>query len=32
MDRHHRREGLAPKQIFVYPVVARAREILRGER
>lgn len=32
MDRHHRREGLAPKQIFVYPVVAHAREILRGER
>jgi len=32
MDRHHRREGLAPKQIFVYPLVAHAREILRGER
>jgi hypothetical protein len=32
MDRHHQREGLAPKQIFVYPVVAHAREILRGER
>jgi len=32
MDRHHQREGLAPKQIFVYPLVAHAREILRGER
>jgi hypothetical protein len=32
MDRHHRREGLAPKQLFVYPLVAHAREILRGER
>lgn len=32
MDRHHRRQGLAPKQIFVYPLVAHARERLRGER
>jgi hypothetical protein len=32
MDRHHRRQGLAPKQIFVYPLVAHARELLRGER
>lgn len=32
MDRHHERQGLAPKQIFVYPLVAHAREILRGER
>jgi Domain of unknown function (DUF4338) len=32
MDRHHRREGLAPKQIFVYPLIAHARELLRGER
>jgi hypothetical protein len=32
MDRHHRREGLAPKQLFVYPLAAHAREILRGER
>jgi hypothetical protein len=32
MDRAHRREGLVPKQIFVYPLVAHAREILRGER
>lgn len=31
-DRHHRREGLAPKQVFVYPLVPGAREILRGER
>jgi hypothetical protein len=32
MDRHHRREGLAPTQIFVYPLSPHAREILRGER
>ena len=32
MDRHHRRQGLAPKQIFVYPLVAHARALLRGER
>lgn len=32
MDRHHEREGLVPKQIFVYPLVAHARAILRGER
>jgi len=32
MDRHHRREGLAPKQVFVYPLLAHAREILRGAR
>lgn len=31
-DRHHRREGLAPKQVFVFPLRPRAREILRGER
>jgi len=30
MDRHHQREGLAPKQVFVYPLVAHATEILRG--
>lgn len=32
MDRSHRREGLAPTQVFVYPLVAHAREMLRGER
>jgi hypothetical protein len=32
MDRHHRREGLAPKQVFVYPLLAHARELLRGAR
>jgi hypothetical protein len=31
MDREHRRQGLAAKHVFVYPLVARAREILRGE-
>ena len=30
MDRHHQRQGLARKQVFVYPLVARAPEILRG--
>jgi hypothetical protein len=32
MDRHHRLEGVAPKQVFCYSLVAHAREILRGER
>jgi transposase len=31
MDRYHRREGLARKQVFVYPLVAHATEVLRGE-
>jgi len=31
MDRHHQRQGLARKQVLVYPVVPRATEILRGE-
>jgi len=31
MDRNHRREGLARKQVFVYPLVRRATEVLRGE-
>lgn len=31
MDREHRREGLAAKHVFVYPLLPRAREILRGE-
>ena len=31
MDRHHRRAGLARKQVFVYPLVPAAWEILRGE-
>ena len=31
MDRHHQRHGLAPKHIFVYPLVPQAREILRGQ-
>jgi hypothetical protein len=32
MDRHHRREGLEPKQLYVYPLTRHARAILRGER
>lgn len=32
MDRHHCREGLAPKHLFVYPLDRHAREILRGQR
>jgi len=32
MDRHHRREGLAPKQLYVLPLVRHARALLRGER
>lgn len=32
MDRHHRREGLAPTQVFVYPLVPHARARLRGAR
>jgi hypothetical protein len=32
MDRHHRREALAIKEVFVYPLHPRARELLRGER
>ncbi len=31
MDRHHRRDGLEPKQLFVYPLHPRACAILRGE-
>jgi hypothetical protein len=31
MDRHHQRHGACRKQIFVYPLVAKARERLRGE-
>lgn len=31
-DRTHRREGLVPKQVFVYPLVRNARETLRGLR
>lgn len=31
MDRHHRREGLAIKEVWVYPLRPRARERLRGE-
>lgn len=30
MDRHHRREGLAPKAVFVYPLHPHAAAILRG--
>lgn len=29
-DRHHRREGLAPKQLLVYPLVRNARAVLCG--
>lgn len=29
-DRYHRRENLAPKQVFVYPLVRNARTALRG--
>jgi hypothetical protein len=32
MDRHHQRHGLARKQVFVYPLTARAAETLRAER
>jgi hypothetical protein len=31
MDRHHRREGEAPKTLLVYPVVRDAARRLRGE-
>lgn len=31
MDREKRRQGACPKQIFVYPLVPAARELLRGE-
>lgn len=31
-DRHHQRHGCEPKHLFVYPLVAHARAILRGER
>jgi len=31
-DRHHRHHGERPKQLFVYPLCADARERLRGER
>ena len=31
MDCHHQREGLARKQVFVYPLVAHATEVLCGE-
>lgn len=30
MDRAHAREGAAAKRIFVYPLVPKARELLRG--
>jgi len=30
MDRAHVREGAAPKRVFVYPLVPKARELLRG--
>ena len=29
MDRHHRRHGVAPKQVLVYPLVADAARRLR---
>ena len=31
MDRSHQRHGLAPKQVFVYPLVARVTDILRRQ-
>jgi len=31
MDRHHQRQDLAPKQVFVYALDARARETLRED-
>lgn len=31
-DRHHRRHGVAPKTVFVFPLRPDAREVLRGER
>lgn len=30
MDRAHVRHGAAPKRVFVYPLVPKARELLRG--
>jgi transposase len=32
MDRHHQRHGLAPKQVFVYALDARALDTLREDR
>ena len=32
MDREHRREGAAPKVVWVYPLVANAAQRLRGQR
>lgn len=31
MDRENRRQGVCPKHVFVYPLVRRARQRLRGE-
>ena len=31
MDGTHKRHGMAPKQVFVYPLVPRATAILRGQ-
>jgi hypothetical protein len=31
MDRHHQRQGVSPKVVFVYPLVRAARRRLRGE-
>jgi hypothetical protein len=31
MDRYHQREGLAKKQVFIYPLMPRAVEVLRGK-
>ena len=30
-DRHHRRHGVSPKKVFVYPLIRQARAALRGE-
>jgi len=32
MDRANQRQGACPKQVFVYPLVKNARQVLRGER
>jgi hypothetical protein len=31
MDRAKQRQGACPKQVFVYPLVKKARQVLRGE-
>jgi hypothetical protein len=31
-DRHHRRHGAEPKSVFVYPLIAEARQRLRSGR